>query len=115
MGFKLMKNFDRPYFSKSVAEFWKRWHISLSSWFRDYLYISLGGSRVSRPRWYFNLFFTFLISGLWHGANWTYVVWGGLNGLYLIMETLLPGQRGASFRAGFWTVGGCRCRRFAPA
>jgi alginate O-acetyltransferase complex protein AlgI len=86
MGFKLMKNFDRPYFSKSIAEFWKRWHISLSTWFRDYLYISLGGSRVAKPRWYFNLFFTFLISGLWHGANWTYVVWGAINGIYLIAE-----------------------------
>lgn len=86
MGYKLMLNFDRPYFAKSIAEFWKRWHISLSTWFRDYLYISLGGSRVSRPRWYFNLFFTFLISGLWHGANWTYVIWGALNGFYLIAE-----------------------------
>lgn len=86
MGYRLMLNFDRPYFSKSIAEFWKRWHISLSTWFRDYLYISLGGNRVSRPRWYFNLLFTFLISGLWHGANWTYVIWGALNGFYLIAE-----------------------------
>lgn len=86
MGYKLMLNFDRPYFSKSISEFWQRWHISLSTWFRDYLYISLGGSRVSRPRWYFNLFFTFLVSGLWHGANWTYVIWGALNGFYLIAE-----------------------------
>ncbi len=86
MGYKLMVNFDRPYFSKSISEFWQRWHISLSTWFRDYLYIPLGGSRVSVPRRYFNLFFTFLISGLWHGANWTYVIWGGLNGLYLILE-----------------------------
>ena len=101
MGFTLMKNFDRPYFSKSVAEFWKRWHISLSSWFRDYLYIPLGGSRVSRPRWYFNLLFTFLISGLWHGANWTYVFWGGLNGLYLIMETLLTRPAMSLFPSGF--------------
>lgn len=84
MGFKLMDNFNRPYFSKSIAEFWKRWHISLSTWFRDYVYISLGGNRVSIPVWYFNLFITFLISGLWHGANWTYVVWGALNGLYLV-------------------------------
>ncbi len=86
MGFKLMKNFDRPYFSKSISEFWKRWHISLSTWFRDYLYISLGGNRVSKGRLYFNLMVTFLISGLWHGANWTYVIWGGLNGLYLVIE-----------------------------
>lgn len=86
MGYELMLNFDRPYFSKSISEFWKRWHISLSTWFRDYLYISLGGSRVSAPRRYFNLFFTFLVSGLWHGANWTYIIWGALNGFYLIAE-----------------------------
>ncbi|GAB2520368.1 MBOAT family O-acyltransferase [Spirosoma aerophilum] len=86
IGFRLMKNFDSPYFSTSVSEFWKRWHISLSTWFRDYLYIPLGGSRVSEYRWYFNLFITFLVSGLWHGANWTYVIWGSLNGLYLIIE-----------------------------
>lgn len=89
MGFKLMKNFDRPYLSKSISEFWQRWHISLSTWFRDYLYISLGGNRVSQSRLYFNLMVTFLISGLWHGANWTYVIWGGLNGLYLIIEFML--------------------------
>ncbi|WP_246138946.1 MBOAT family O-acyltransferase [Mucilaginibacter frigoritolerans] len=84
MGFKLMKNFNRPYHSKSISEFWTRWHISLSTWFKDYLYIPLGGSRVSVPRWYFNLFIVFLISGLWHGANWTYILWGALNGFYLI-------------------------------
>jgi alginate O-acetyltransferase complex protein AlgI len=89
MGFKLMKNFNRPYFSRSIAEFWKRWHISLSTWFRDYLYVSMGGNRVSPLRWYFNLFITFLVSGLWHGANWTYVVWGGVNGLYLIGEVVI--------------------------
>jgi alginate O-acetyltransferase complex protein AlgI len=89
MGFKLMDNFNRPYFSKSISEFWKRWHISLSTWFRDYLYISLGGNRVPKWRWQMNLFLTFLISGLWHGASWTYVIWGAINGLYLI--------------AGLWT------------
>jgi alginate O-acetyltransferase complex protein AlgI len=89
MGFKLMKNFDRPYFSTSISEFWKRWHISLSTWFRDYLYISLGGNRVRKGRLFFNLFITFLISGLWHGANWTYVIWGGLNGIYLIVELII--------------------------
>jgi D-alanyl-lipoteichoic acid acyltransferase DltB (MBOAT superfamily) len=88
MGFKLMTNFNRPYFSKSISEFWKRWHISLSTWFKDYLYISLGGNRVSVPRWYFNLFFVFLVSGLWHGANLTFVIWGAINGIYLILETL---------------------------
>lgn len=84
MGFKLMANFNKPYQAKSLHEFWQRWHISLSTWFRDYLYISLGGNRVTIPRWYFNLFIVFLISGLWHGANWTYVIWGALNGFYLI-------------------------------
>lgn len=84
MGFTLMKNFDRPYFSKTISEFWRRWHISLSSWFRDYLYIPLGGNRVSKVRWYFNQFFVFLMSGLWHGASWNFVIWGGLHGLYLI-------------------------------
>jgi D-alanyl-lipoteichoic acid acyltransferase DltB (MBOAT superfamily) len=86
MGFKLMKNFDRPYLSKSISEFWSRWHISLSSWFRDYVYIPLGGNRVAKPRWYYNLFITFLLSGLWHGANWTFVIWGALNGFYLIFS-----------------------------
>ncbi len=85
MGFKLMQNFNRPYFSKSISEFWKRWHISLSTWFRDYLYIPLGGNKVPIPRWYFNLFITFLVSGLWHGANWTFVIWGALHGTYLIV------------------------------
>ena len=84
MGFDLMTNFKRPYLSKTIAEFWQRWHISLSTWFRDYVYISLGGSRVSIPRWYFNVMLIFLISGLWHGANWTYIIWGGLNGFYLV-------------------------------
>ena len=84
MGFKLMTNFDKPYHSKSVNEFWKRWHISLSSWFKDYLYITLGGNRVTIPRWYLNLFIVFLVSGLWHGANWTFIIWGALHGFYLV-------------------------------
>lgn len=88
MGFTLMKNFDRPYHSKSIHEFWGRWHISLSSWFKDYLYISLGGNRVSIPRWYWNLFIVFLLSGLWHGANWTFLIWGALNGFYLIFALI---------------------------
>ena len=89
MGFELMDNFKRPYFSKSIAEFWRRWHISLSTWFRDYLYIPLGGNRVVKWRWYYNLFVTFLISGLWHGAAWTFITWGALHGAYLIIEILL--------------------------
>ncbi len=88
MGFKLMKNFDRPYHSKSIHEFWSRWHISLSTWFRDYLYISLGGNRVSVPRWYLNLFLVFLISGLWHGANWTFIIWGALHGFFLVFALI---------------------------
>ena len=88
MGYDLMKNFNRPYLSASISEFWSRWHISLSTWFKDYLYISMGGNRVPIPRWYFNLFFTFLISGLWHGANWTYIIWGALNGAYLVFALI---------------------------
>jgi alginate O-acetyltransferase complex protein AlgI len=89
MGFKLIKNFDRPYSSQSISEFWSRWHISLSTWFKDYLYIPLGGNRVSIPRWYFNLFFVFLVSGFWHGANWTFILWGALHGVYLILAIVI--------------------------
>lgn len=93
MGFKIMDNFNRPYASRSVGEFWKRWHISLSTWFRDYLYISLGGNRVSKLRWAFNILVTFLVSGFWHGANWTYVVWGGLHGFYMLFSVWTGGVR----------------------
>ncbi|MBR4185722.1 MAG: MBOAT family protein [Clostridia bacterium] len=82
----LMKNFDTPYFSRSVPEFWRRWHISLSTWFRDYVYIPLGGNRVSKPRWIFNQLVTFTISGVWHGAGYTYVLWGFLNGVYICVS-----------------------------
>lgn len=99
LGIALMRNFNRPYFADSVAEFWKRWHISLSTWFRDYLYIPLGGSRVSRPAWYFNLFFVFLVSGFWHGANWTFVFWGGLHGFYLVAAIMTEGLRRRAARA----------------
>jgi D-alanyl-lipoteichoic acid acyltransferase DltB (MBOAT superfamily) len=88
MGFDLMDNFRRPYFSKSISEFWSRWHISLSTWFRDYLYISLGGNRVTFGRWQFNLLVTFLVSGIWHGANWTFIFWGTLHGLFLIFGNI---------------------------
>ncbi len=84
MGYDLMENFRTPYLSASIKEFWGRWHISLSSWFRDYLYIPLGGNRVGKSRWMFNLFLVFLISGIWHGANWTYVVWGAMHGVFLM-------------------------------
>jgi D-alanyl-lipoteichoic acid acyltransferase DltB (MBOAT superfamily) len=89
MGFKLPVNFLTPYKSKSVTEFWRRWHISLSSWLRDYLYISLGGNRKGKVRTYANLFLTMLIGGLWHGAAWRFVVWGGLHGVALAVERLL--------------------------
>jgi alginate O-acetyltransferase complex protein AlgI len=84
MGIELMDNFKHPYFSKSISEFWSRWHISLSTWFRDYLYIPLGGNRKGNLRWHFNIFIVFLLSGFWHGANWTFIVWGGLHGAYLV-------------------------------
>jgi alginate O-acetyltransferase complex protein AlgI len=83
-GYDLMVNFNRPYFSKSIKEFWKRWHISLSTWFKDYVYIPLGGNRTVKQRWWFNLFITFVISGLWHGANWTFILWGSIHGFYLL-------------------------------
>jgi alginate O-acetyltransferase complex protein AlgI len=89
MGFKLMLNFKQPYFSRSVSEFWTKWHVSLSSWFKDYLYIPMGGNRVGVLRWYFNLFFVFLISGLWHGANWTFVIWGCIHGVLLILQNII--------------------------
>ena len=85
LGYKLMLNFDRPYLARSISDFWSRWHISLSTWFRDYLYIPLGGNRVAVPRWYLNLLVVFLVSGLWHGAQWTFVLWGALHGLYLVV------------------------------
>ncbi len=89
LGFDLMENFRQPYLSRSVAEFWRRWHISLSTWFRDYLYIPLGGSRVPQIRWFANLFVVFTVSGLWHGASWTFVIWGALHGLYMILGVLM--------------------------
>ena len=88
MGFNLPENFRRPYFSISIKEFWKRWHIALSSWFMEYLYFPLGGSRVKYGRYLMNLMIVFLVSGLWHGAAWTFVLWGALHGLYQILEAL---------------------------
>ncbi len=89
MGFDLMKNFDRPYASKSIPEFWRRWHISLSTWFKDYLYIPLGGNRVVIWRKYYNLLIVFLISGLWHGASWNFIIWGGIHGILLIISSII--------------------------
>ena len=93
MGFELRENFKRPYFSKSIQEFWQRWHITLSSWFKDYLYIPLGGNRVIKWKWYYNIIITFLLSGLWHGANWTFIIWGGLHGSYLILAIIFKTQK----------------------
>ena len=98
MGYRLMVNFRQPYFARSVSEFWHRWHISLSTWFRDYLYIPLGGSRVAAPRRAFNLFVVFLLSGFWHGANWTFACWGALHGFYLVVGTFTADAR-RRFRA----------------
>jgi D-alanyl-lipoteichoic acid acyltransferase DltB (MBOAT superfamily) len=86
MGFHFMVNFRQPYLSCSLHEFWRRWHISLSSWLRDYLYIPLGGNRRGEPITYRNLMITMLLGGLWHGANWTFVLWGGIHGLWLSLE-----------------------------
>jgi alginate O-acetyltransferase complex protein AlgI len=90
LGVKIMDNFKTPYLSRSITEFWSRWHISLSTWFRDYLYIPLGGNRVSIPRWCFNIMIVFMVSGLWHGANWTFVIWGALHGFFILRERLSP-------------------------
>ena len=95
MGYELRINFLQPYFSRSIGEFWHRWHISLSTWFRDYLYIPLGGNRVRLPRYLFNVFITFALSGLWHGANWTFIIWGGLHGFYLMVSKLTASWREA--------------------
>lgn len=88
MGFRLMENFKQPYWASSIKEFWKRWHISLSTWFMDYVYIPLGGNRVKYYRHLLNLMITFLISGLWHGANWTFVLWGALHGFFIVIENI---------------------------
>lgn len=93
LGYKLMTNFRRPYLAASIREFWSRWHISLSTWFRDYVYIPLGGNRTVKWRWYYNLFITFLISGLWHGANWTFIIWGALHGFYLVFAIISEKSR----------------------
>ena len=99
LGIQLMENFDAPYLAISVADFWRRWHISLTSWFKDYLYIPLGGNRRGKVRKFINIMIVFLVSGLWHGANFSFVVWGGLNGLYQIVGELLKPIRE---RIGKW-------------
>src|SRR6185436_1694505 len=99
LGFDLMENFRTPYYSKSISEFWQRWHISLSSWFRDYLYNPLVARFTSPLGWCFTLIVTFSVSGLWHGANWTYVVWGLLNGTYLLVGGLTENIRNRAYAA----------------
>jgi alginate O-acetyltransferase complex protein AlgI len=89
-GVDLMDNFNRPYIARNITDFWKRWHISLTTWFRDYLYIPLGGNRVSKGRWVYNIMLVFLLSGLWHGANYTFIIWGALHGLYYLIQRFSP-------------------------
>lgn len=98
MGYDLMRNFDRPYRSRSIGEFWQRWHISLSTWFKDYVYIPLGGRRVSVPRWHLNILIVFAVSGLWHGANWTFIIWGLLHGGYYVISAITARPRAACVR-----------------
>ncbi len=98
-GIDLMKNFNAPYLARSVREFWKRWHISLSTWFKDYLYIPLGGNKVSNSLWYRNILIVFLVSGIWHGANWTFVLWGLAHGILLVLEAMT-----VQLRHGFYQI-----------
>ncbi|MCQ2441852.1 MAG: MBOAT family protein [Oscillospiraceae bacterium] len=106
LGINLMTNFKSPYFSQSIKEFWSRWHISLSTWFRDYVYIPLGGNRVSKIRYHLNLMIVFLVSGLWHGANWTFVLWGGIHGAGQVVESILVPKQTIKRRSKgiFWLV-----------
>ncbi len=99
-GVELMQNFRQPYFAVNIAEFWHRWHISLSTWLRDYLYIPLGGNRRGKIRTYYNLMVTMLLGGLWHGANWTFVVWGALHGIYLVVYKIFTGVNTHKEKAG---------------
>ncbi|MCD7777418.1 MAG: MBOAT family protein [Clostridiales bacterium] len=107
LGINLMTNFDRPYFSRSIKEFWRRWHISLSGWFKDYVYIPLGGNRVSKPRWALNIFITFVLSGIWHGANLTFIVWGALHGAFQIIGKIKDSVIGC-FKLKFFVFEGTR-------
>ncbi len=99
-GFKFLENFNYPYISKSITEFWRRWHISLSTWFREYLYIPLGGNRISKQRTYLNLFIVFLATGIWHGAAWTFIIWGIWHGIFIVSERLT----GIHQRTGTWKL-----------
>jgi D-alanyl-lipoteichoic acid acyltransferase DltB (MBOAT superfamily) len=101
LGVKLMDNFKTPYLSLGIGEFWQRWHISLSTWFRDYLYFPMGGNRVAIWRWLYNIFTVFLLSGIWHGANWTFVFWGGLYALVYVIENRLDSVCDTSAKPSF--------------
>lgn len=102
LGYDIMQNFRLPYLARSISDFWKRWHISLTSWFSTYLYIPLGGSRVAYGRWVFNIFVVFIISGLWHGANWTFIIWGALHSAYYFLES---GVRYFKYKfASYWII-----------
>lgn len=93
LGIDLQTNFIRPYFAKTVTDFWRRWHISLTTWFRDYIYFSLGGNRCSRARWILNTMIVFIVSGLWHGAAYTFLVWGVIHGVCMVIERLIYAER----------------------
>lgn len=99
-GFKFLENFNYPYISKSITEFWRRWHISLSTWFKEYLYIPLGGNRISPKRTYINLFIVFLATGIWHGAEWTFIIWGLWHGFFIIIEKLTNWHK----KEGCWKI-----------
>ncbi len=101
LGISIMTNFSTPYLAKSISEFWTRWHISLSTWFRDYVYISLGGNKVSLPKWSINIMIVFLVSGLWHGASWTFVVWGALHGTVRLLEKYFSNLTGYKIKEGW--------------
>src|SRR5690606_18996759 len=103
IGFRFVENFNQPYISQSITEFWRRWHISLSNWLRDYLYVPLGGNRHGTFKTYRNLMLTMLLGRLWHGANWTFVVWGAWHGAWLALERRLGVKADARwFRPGRW-------------
>lgn len=104
MGFDLMTNFKRPYMAGNVTDFWRRWHISLSTWFRDYVYIPLGGNRCSKIRNRLNLLITFTVSGLWHGANWTYVIWGVVNGIFQVIEKMYYTPKRKVAKTTIWNI-----------
>ena len=105
LGFNLVNNFKRPYLATSITDFWRRWHISLTRWLTQQIYIPLGGSRCSKPRTYWNIFVTFLVSGIWHGANWSFIVWGVMHGLFQIVEKTLGWQK---YEGKNWLVRGIR-------